>query len=262
MVSIIIQGKLHKHSLSRLQKYRKFGKVILCYDSDDNLDLLSQHDTSDIILIPISPEIPNTTFNCFNTWRQFWTTYNGLLRVETPFAIKVRSDNFIGNLSPMIEKMLLNPDKIISAALYFRPDAVAKFHPSDQLFGGPIELLLKGLEIACYRMENHSKELREAFNDHRMLSNDKFLYHESMSGSKINNASEPLPRGVGIAPEVLLGTSIVAAKGLVPSIESSKAQMKECFDIIRIEELIPYLSKDGNTIIPHGGAEIFTIDEL
>jgi hypothetical protein len=122
--------------------------------------------------------------------------------------------------------------------------------------------MLKGYEICCYRLENHSKEIREAFNDSRFLSNDKWMYYPGMKGSTVANASSPLPPGYCLSPEVLIGTSLVVAKGFTLDRDKSREQMKECFEIVMAEDMKPYLSKYDSSWIPHDGAEIHSIEDI
>jgi len=258
--TLIIQGPLHKHSLDHLVEYKElFQNVFIsCWNTDDRSIVLDDNQ----FIISNDTYISNTTFNLFNTYYQFFSTYAGILSTNTKYVIKVRSDNYIGGIQKFIDIVLKNPNKFVCSNLYFRPDSVAKFHPSDQIIGGTTENMLKAFKIMIYRMENHSKELREAYNDGRMLSNDKFLYYKGMLGTTVENASEVMERGCATAPEVLLGTSCVAALGRNPSIIQSKGQMKQTFEIVRLEEMFPYINKEGNSTIQYSGPQINDISDI
>lgn len=260
MFSIIVQGPLHKHSLSRLQKYRKYGEVIVSHWEDDTLDP-NDFDIEGVTFVKSNREHADTTFNCFNTWYHCYSTLQGLRVAQTPYAIKVRSDNFYGNLQPLLEQVLENPKKFNCGNLYFRPDAVQKFCPCDQIIGMETQLMLKTFELACWRMENQSSILRQGFNDHRQTTNLNYIYAQPIV-SIVPNASEEMPRGVGVSPEVLIGTSFFGALNIQAFPDLSKDLMKQHFKIIRIEDLGMYLGKDGTNHIPHGGAEINTIEEI
>lgn len=260
--SIVVQGRLNSCSLSRLQKYTKYGPVIYSYRDDDDTSILENYNCSGVTFVTYPKEILDTTFNCFNTYYQCNSTLQGLLKVQTKYVIKLRSDNFIGNLLPLMEAVLENPDKYVCTNIYFRPDIVQKFCPSDQIIAGRTDLLTKCFSLACYRMENHSKQLREGYNDSRQTSNLHYIYYDEMEGSKVANASAVMPRGVGVSPEVLIGTSWLAAKDIIPDPDKSKQQMKDHFFILDTHKLAPYLGKDGTSEVPRGGMEISNILDI
>lgn len=262
--SLVIQGRLHKHSLSRLQKYRSSGfKIIYSYRDDDNTNLLNEYDITGVEFVTYPKEVADTTFNLFNTYYHCNSTYTGLKKVSTPYSIKLRSDNYIGNLLPLMDKLMENKDKYVTGNLYFRPDNVQKFCPCDQVIAARTDLLSKAFEIACFRMENHSKELREGFNDWRQVHNTNYIFYSGFyGGCTVPGASVEMPRGQGVSPEVLLGTSWLAAKRVVPDPAISRQQMIENFEIVRLEDMKPYLGKDGTSLIPHAGSEISRIEDI
>jgi len=111
MVSIIIQGKLNNHTLSRLDKFTKYGPVFYSYRDDEVLD--SKYLESPVTFVTYPKEVPSHVFNCFNTYYHFNSIRCALEKVETEYVLKMRSDNFFGDLNPFIEAIVNNPDKLI-----------------------------------------------------------------------------------------------------------------------------------------------------
>ena len=252
-ITILVQGKLHKHTLSRIQKYRKYGHILIGCDLQDDRAVLDEYNLEGCEIAYLDISIADTTFDCFRVYKQCKSIYEGLKHVKTPFVMKVRADYWVGNLEPFIQKMGEYPDKFVTNNMYFRPDRVAKYHISDHMVGGKTEDMLKGYEICCHRLENHSKEVREGFNDYRFLQNDKWEYWEGKEGSSVPNASQEMPPGIGVAPEVLIGSSLVVAKGYPATKDESIEKMKACFEIVRVEDMLPYLNKYFTSEIPHDG---------
>jgi hypothetical protein len=66
--------------------------------------------------------------------RQFWSVWNGLQLVKTPYVIRTRSDEYYGNLKPLID--MLNDDKIVCGSIFFRHWDYMQCHPGDHIFFG------------------------------------------------------------------------------------------------------------------------------
>lgn len=263
-VSIIVQGRLHSNSLSHLQEYRKWGPVILSHREDDDLARLKSVNMEGIVRVTHSPVIPDTTLNMCSGYYHALSVLTGLRKVTTEFAIKIRSDVFVGNLQPMIDKMAANPDKYVCSQMYFRPDHVSKLHPSDQIVGMKTSVFIATMEIACYRLANHSHELLQCFCDHRQDTNSNYTYYRGMPGSKQSYSDYTLPRGTGLTPEVLFGTSYLAAKDIIQVPAESRRIMKENFEVVRLEDMFPYIDGRGNiNMVPYGGLPVIrSMEEL
>jgi hypothetical protein len=265
-VSIIIQGRLHRNSLDAIAGFREHGQVILDCPETDDMSILEDYDLTDVKRVTHSSEIPSTTFNICSGYYHCSSALAGLRIAETEFAVKVRSDLFIGNIYPLIHKLRQNPDKYVCSHLYFRPDAVAKFHPSDQIVGMKTLVFIKAMEIACFRLANHSKQLRQCYNDHRQTSNELYVYPlpDDVIGSAVPDADLGLERGQGLTPEVLFGTSYLAAKGIQQIPSNSRSIMLDHFDVVCLEDMFPYRDRYGNVnqIEPSGNPVIRRMEDL
>jgi hypothetical protein len=244
--SIIIQGRLHKNSLEALDVYRRYGQVILDSPESDDFSLLEGVDLDGIVRVTHPADMPNTTFNGCSGYYHCISILAGLRQATAEFSIKLRSDVLVGNLQPMLDKILQHPDKYVCSHLYFRPDRIAKFHPSDQIVGMKTDVFIETMEIACYRLIHHSEQLRQCFNDHRQCNNAFYTYYKDMPGSAIVDPDIGVPRGQGLTPEVLFGTSYLAAKGILQIPAESRRIMLENFEVIALEDMFPYKDRYGN----------------
>lgn len=265
--SLIIQGPLNEVSLNNLDKYLDYlGEVIVSHWKVDKKDLVEQLSTikgDNLKVVPNTAFIPHTTFNCFNTWYHCYSTLMGLTSATKEYSIKVRSDNFIGNLVPLMEAIERSPNKYICSNLYFRPDRCQKYCPSDQVIGSNTKDLTKTFEIACWRLKNQSKVLKEGFNGNDQLRNTNFLFNPNLGEQITDDFNRVTPgSGLGVSPEVLLGTSYLAAIGKETRLDNARELMLNNFEIVKLEDMVPYIGKNGTTIIPHSPPEIDRIEDV
>lgn len=143
--SILVQGAIHPNSILMAILYEKFNTVISTWSSDfEKESELFRHVckyNSKIIAKPL-PEVEDIN-NIANRYFQFSSLYNGLSIIDTEYVIKLRSDEYYTNLNPIMEKVITNPEKIITNDVFFRKTKNYKFHPSDHIIAGKTETLLK-----------------------------------------------------------------------------------------------------------------------
>jgi hypothetical protein len=141
MITIIIQGKLNIESLNNIDYYLSIGNVIIsCYDNDDLslLDLLKDKKGIEIILnkYPIGD-----FFNYGNIYLQAYLTLNGLIHCKSEYVIKVRSDEYFKKLDLFVDALVNNSNNLTVCNVFFRRDAMYKFHISDHIIGGTTRML-------------------------------------------------------------------------------------------------------------------------
>lgn len=78
-----------------------------------------------------------------NIYLQVYSTYYGLQKSKTKFAIKVRADEYHENFSEFINQIKTHPEKIITHNMFFRKLDQYPYHFSDHLIGGTTENLFK-----------------------------------------------------------------------------------------------------------------------
>lgn len=76
----------------------------------------------------------NRLHNSQNIYLQVTTVLAGLEKVDTPYVIKTRSDEFFSNLSLMVAAF--NPTKLLCANVFVRDVSYKPYHISDHLFIG------------------------------------------------------------------------------------------------------------------------------
>lgn len=76
----------------------------------------------------------NRLHNSQNIYLQATTVLAGLEKVDTPYVIKTRSDEFFSNLALMVEAF--NPKKLLFANIFIRDVSYRPYHISDHLFIG------------------------------------------------------------------------------------------------------------------------------
>jgi hypothetical protein len=137
--TIIIQGLYNDISVTNLENYKKFGDVIFsCWDTDI---VPSQITDNYKVVRSTFPDFP--VANPQNIFRQSTTVFNGLMAINTPYFIKVRSDEYYSDLSKMVEKIRKYPNKYICNNIWFEKIPVSWMHPGDHIIGGSSSLFRK-----------------------------------------------------------------------------------------------------------------------
>lgn len=128
-ITFVIQGKMTDKDilLRNIRNLCKWGKVVLCvWGVTPTLD---EQKILEYIRL-------NRINNEQNVYLQVYTTLSGLTSVDTPFAIKVRADEYYSNFGPFIEEMESHLDKIVTTNVFFRKTRSHKYHISDHIIGG------------------------------------------------------------------------------------------------------------------------------
>lgn len=147
-IGIVIQGKYNETFLKSLDHYKTFGQVVLsCYEDDKIPDNLG------IEVVKCEDIIEG--YNDLNIYRQCNTTLNGLEKLKTYYAIKVRTDE-AWNLAAFSFFMINKGFTYTTCNIHFTNDPL---HPSDHVIGSELDLLLNGFELAkkaCIEGKTHS----------------------------------------------------------------------------------------------------------
>jgi hypothetical protein len=111
---------------------------------------------------------------------------------------------------------------------------------------------------------------RDIISEERMME-DVGVYNHNQAGRPILTKDREKPllgtikvfpsNYIGLVPEVILGTSFLMAKGIYPDPNDSVRIVKENFDIVRVEDMTPYVNKNGNSKIEHNTLEIHNIED-
>lgn len=284
--TLVIQGPVHQNSIyGALNNYKDYTDNIIFshWDNDKDKELL-QH--------LVDAEVPHrvlenkfikanlNTFNGQNVYYQIYTTLVGLKHVTTEYVLKLRSDQWFGNLEPMFKAVLEHPEKYVCANFHFRPDKFLKYHAADKLIGSRTLNLLGTFQKALHRVEHNAQPLLAGaymYDDDRTIVTEELLNRDIKSYSYANTQRviatqygqtpevgtiQILPGAyIGTVAEILIGTSFLLAKRIYPDPLKSIEIVKNNFHIVRVEDMTPYVNKDGNNVIEHNAEEIHNIDQ-
>jgi L-cysteine desulfidase len=60
---------------------------------------------------------------------------------------------------------------------------------------------------------------------------------------------------------MVIGTSFLFSKKIFPNPENSVELVKEHFNIVKVEDMVPYVNKQGTNEVEHNSLEIDRIEE-
>jgi len=280
--TLVFQGPLHKNFIyGLLNNYTTYtDNIIISYWDTDDKELLEYLKDKNFTLIENKFHICFKEYNNQNIYYQTYTTLKGLEKVNTKYVIKLRTDQWFGNLSPFFNEVINNPDKYNCVNLHFRPDYLYKFHPSDKVIGGLTKNILDTFKLTLYRLQNHQiplisgaymfteeeniiskEELLKIIQLYSYNSSSRTLYTSYPNPPEIGSP-QYLPGGyIGIVPEMVIGTSFLLSMGIFPDPNNSINIVKSHFNIIRVEDMVPYVNKQGTNQIEHNSIEIDNITQ-
>jgi hypothetical protein len=189
--TVVIQGPLNPRSLNNLNNYKRFARVIVSHWDSDDRTWLDQYDMSGVEVVRSK----------LAAAPQLVSTLAGLERCQTRYAIKCRSDEYYSDLSALLNKSLLHPQKFVSNNILFLR---RHWHPSDHLFAGDAELLRKAVKI----------NLADGF----------------QQGMDIDYCTE-----------TRLALSFLRAKGVEVSVDRHDESFREHFDVVPVSRLGRYV---------------------
>lgn len=135
----------------------------------------------------------------------------------------MRCDEYRTDFSLFIDKMLNNPNKIITDNCFFRSEKYAKYCSSDHCIGGKTDILLQVFETIKNKCENGI-----------YLSGKEF--HE-----EVLKPTQFWCGDIVYAPEQVITTEIIKAFGESIRPEISKEQMIKYFDLVRLKDMGQFL---------------------
>lgn len=103
-----------------------------------------------------------------NIYLQVMSTWYGLEKCKTKFAIKVRADEWYENFRPFIECMKKNPHKIVTLDLFFRTLGQYPYHISDHIIGGKTTYVFKMFD-SCRRLLENKGTLPNMTRVHKVI---------------------------------------------------------------------------------------------
>lgn len=225
-ITLVIQGPLNEVSLSNIGTYLNFvSKVVVSIWEDEWTEenpiykrLYKETLSDPRIVIVRCPFSFQDAYNGQNMYLQACSSYAGVRAAETEYCIKTRSDESFGNLIPFIEGMSEHPDRLTTTNLFFGPDRIAKFHPSDHMVGGKKYSLAKTYSMIKFKCEIHGGSKLHGCNR---------LYNESANALSNTNA------------EQTFGIAYLESTGLDIDVDNSRELTFNNFWIVDINTLKP-----------------------
>lgn len=211
-ITLLFQGRINKQLFNMLDLYKDKYNIIISTNDINNIlfpkinDYLNNH----IILITYNTNLLKISkfLNCFkynffnkleyfilkminriykndnkliNMYYQTLSTYYGLLNVKTKFVIKFRCDEFYSNITPLINNIFLNENKIIISDVFIINNYLFPFAISDHIICGKTNLLLKSFNILKLYFESDNS-IQEKFN---ILNSIYIITFEQLLGATI-----------------------------------------------------------------------------
>ena len=159
----IIQGPLHENGINAYNVYKEYtDNIIYSHWFTDKLTV--PKGASEIInmmeFVPHYYNNQNVYYQIFSTERGLSTQgYSPCNGVEPKYCLKLRCDQYFGNLVPILEAIKANPDKFTCSNLHVRPDKLLKFHASDKLFGCGLNIFKPMISTALFRVKYNGVSL-------------------------------------------------------------------------------------------------------
>lgn len=161
--TLIIHGPLSIYTVFSLYRYRDTFPIVISIprpqdDSHDKflteIQEMVKDKNTNISLLIYDPNWKESYNNEQNRYSHFFSVQLALQACSTPYAIKMRSDEFYSNLSPIVNAVKKHKTKLITNEVFFR-NAVIPFHPSDHLVAGGVEMMLETFATAKLLCENN-----------------------------------------------------------------------------------------------------------
>lgn len=219
-LSIIVQGPMHERLLKSIPNYMRYGKVILSTWSphDTEKEIYAKVKKLNIGIITQKPR-EYDWFNRGNIYRQTSTVLAGLKLVQTDWVIKVRTDCYYHNLSPIIEKLC--EDKLVCSEFHFGSH---KLKISDYIIAGKTSDIFKMFELVRVFCEYTPKEKHGGYPDPKWFNLDfpcpteSILFACYLRGKHIwpdsDNSPELLRRHATVVFDKELSPYIMVSNGL------------------------------------------------
>jgi hypothetical protein len=182
------------------------------------IDFLVNSPDSNISLILYGDILKPQYNNTQNRYLHFFSVGLGLSLCTTPYAIKMRNDEFYSNLKPFEESIKKFPDKIVTNEVFFRNSTIP-IHPSDHLVGGSVDVMKNVFDKAREHVQVSESKLQ----------GDIFTFLRATEFFKTNKA---------FAAEQILGIAAIQVVGKEElTNENFINLMKSVFRVVPSDEL-------------------------
>ena len=143
-VTFVLQGLPHEYTPLAVVYTAPYGSISLgLWDSDFEL-VKTYQETQNID-------------NFYNKYFQIASTLKGLINVQTPYAVKLRADEYYVNFIPFLKRLkTIQPLQIITSNIFFKKAYEWPYHISDHIIAGRTECLLTMFQRARISAEERT----------------------------------------------------------------------------------------------------------
>lgn len=186
--TLVIQGPIHRNTLTMIGLHPNINTVVSTWDNPkwqhptirEYIENVNRPNLKVIVSEMPEESKVEKVYNSQNRYYQFLSTLSGLNCVETPYAIKVRSDEYYTDLTPVMRVFLQNDEKLVTSDIFFRRVEYLRYHISDHIMCGKTPRMIKMFEEMIYDCEFNIDQLKYApFSQH-----DFWLFVEQQMGMK------------------------------------------------------------------------------
>jgi hypothetical protein len=155
-ITLIIHGPLSIYTVFSLYRYKpSFPIIVVTPRPKDLTENNIVKEVQNLMELPggrisllMYDILPNETIdNTQNRYYHFYSVHLALQAVTTKFAIKIRSDEFYSDMSPILDALKNYPSRLITTDVFFR-NARNPMHPSDHVVAGSTEFMLDTFRTA------------------------------------------------------------------------------------------------------------------
>ena len=143
---LVIQGPLDKTSIDQIdQLSHQFNNIIVSHWSENDSSLLNNIQSKNVVICnQPTPDLQNTVgvMKDSTLFYSISSTFYGLQRCKSKYVIKMRSDEFYENLSPLKEKLIQGDTKLVFGNIFAKARQHSHFHIGDHLFASKLNMLL------------------------------------------------------------------------------------------------------------------------
>lgn len=142
--TMVIQGPIHRNMLTMCLLHPHINTIISTWDDPnwthptvrEYLKSIERPNLQIIVNRPLKQEKLDKVYNKQNRYLQFLSTSKGLMWSQTKYTIKIRSDEYYSDLTPLMYTLIQDDSKLVTNDVFFRRSEYLRYHPSDHIICG------------------------------------------------------------------------------------------------------------------------------
>lgn len=229
--TIVIQGPATKVSIEKIPIYNTFGKVIVSH-WDSDLISLDGVDCEEVVSdFQYWSEQAGKINNAYNLLYQVVTTLEGLKVVTTKYVIKVRGDEYYTDLTPVMESLITNPERVVTNSVFYVSNYASM---SDHLIGSDTLSMRRAFQELLYLVLGTRKR------GHNVCIEPEEL--------RLKFAKElVIPGQRGLIPEQCITLSLLRCKGYMTSNLKTFKQMVNMIPLEQLGDICVHSNSENDT---------------